>query len=114
LNPSQPPWLSRLWTSSPQLRILIRVLARHRTAAASAFRTHGKSSRVNKKQVIGYFTADLSRTLRQIALDEGTSLQALIGEAVDLSRKRAVYARLASARGYAACLIDGPANFAPR
>jgi hypothetical protein len=69
------------------------VSARHRTAAASAFRTRGKSSRVNKKQVIGYFTADLSRTLRQIALEEGTSLQALIGEAVDLSRKRAVYTR---------------------
>ena len=88
--------------------------ARHRTATATAFRTGGKSSRVNEKRVIGYFTADLSRTLRQIALDEGTSLQALIGEAVDLSRKRAVYACLASARGSAACLTDGPANFAPR
>jgi hypothetical protein len=60
---------------------------RHRTATASAFRTRGTSSRVNKKQVIGYFTADLSRALRQIALDEGTSLQALIGEAVDLLLK---------------------------
>jgi hypothetical protein len=62
---------------------------RHRTATASAFRTRGKSSRVNKIQVIGYFSADLSRALRQIALDEGTSLQALIGEAVDLLLKLA-------------------------
>jgi hypothetical protein len=61
--------------------------ARHRTATAIAFRTGGKSSRVNEKRVIGYFTADLRRALRQIALDQGTSLQALIGEGVDLLLK---------------------------
>jgi hypothetical protein len=41
-------------------------------------------ARQGKKAVVGYFSQDMSRMLRQLALDEGTSVQALLGEAIDL------------------------------
>ncbi len=41
-------------------------------------------AREGKKAVVGYFSQDMSRMLRQLALDEGTSVQALLGEAIDL------------------------------
>ena len=34
------------------------------------------------KHIGGYFSPDVSRQLRQIALDENTSVQALLGEAI--------------------------------
>lgn len=40
-------------------------------------------ARVGKKAVSGYFTAELSRTIHLLALEQNTSLQALLGEALD-------------------------------
>ena len=41
-------------------------------------------ARDGKKAVVGYFSEELSLTLRRLALDEGSSVQALLGEAIDL------------------------------
>ena len=41
------------------------------------------ASRIGKKALSGYFSADLSRSLHQLGLEEGKSLQALMGEAFD-------------------------------
>lgn len=49
--------------------------------------TRGRSvakAREGKKAVVGYFSPELSRAMRQLALDEGTSVQALLGEAIDM------------------------------
>ncbi|MGA0606608.1 ribbon-helix-helix domain-containing protein [Phenylobacterium sp. VNQ135] len=44
--------------------------------------------RSGKKAVSGYFSPDVSRGLHLLALEQGTSLQALMGEAFDdLMRK---------------------------
>ena len=40
--------------------------------------------RDGKKLVGGWFTPELNQALRQIALDERTTVQALVGEAMDL------------------------------
>lgn len=40
-------------------------------------------SREGKKAVSAYFSRELSRALHRLALDQGTSLQALMGEAFD-------------------------------
>ncbi len=40
-------------------------------------------ARVGKKAVSGYFSQELSRALHMLALEEDTSLQALLGEAID-------------------------------
>ena len=40
--------------------------------------------RQGKKALIAYFTPSVSKALRQIALDEDTTMQALLGEAIDL------------------------------
>lgn len=45
-------------------------------------------ARIGKKAVSGYFSPDVSRGLHLLALEQGTSLQALMGEAFDdLMRK---------------------------
>jgi hypothetical protein len=41
-------------------------------------------AREGKKPVMGYFSPEVRRTLHQLALDEGTTIQALLGEALDL------------------------------
>ena len=41
-------------------------------------------AREGKKPVMGYFSPQVRRTLHQLALDEGTTIQALLGEALDL------------------------------
>ena len=43
-----------------------------------------KSSKARGKHVGGYFTPEASRQLRQVALDEDSSVQALLGEAIDM------------------------------
>jgi hypothetical protein len=44
--------------------------------------------RAGKKAVVGYFSPELSRTLAQIALDTDSTIQAVLGEAIDdLMRK---------------------------
>jgi hypothetical protein len=54
-------------------------------AAASA----GKApARIGKKAISGYFSPEVSRGLHMLALEQGSSLQALMGEAFDdLMRK---------------------------
>jgi hypothetical protein len=55
------------------------------TAAAAAAKT---PARIGKKAVSGYFSPDVSRGLHLLALEQGSSLQALMGEAFDdLMRK---------------------------
>jgi hypothetical protein len=40
-------------------------------------------ARVGKKAVSGYFSLELSQTLNMLALERNTSLQAMLGEAID-------------------------------
>jgi hypothetical protein len=47
-----------------------------------------RNPREGKKAVVGYFSPALSRALHQLALDTDSSIQALLGEAIDdLMRK---------------------------
>jgi hypothetical protein len=47
-----------------------------------------RPAREGKKAVVGYFSPAVSRALGQLALDHDTSIQALLGEAIDeLMRK---------------------------
>lgn len=47
-----------------------------------------RNPREGKKAVVGYFSPAVSKGLHQLALDQNTSLQALLGEAIDdLMRK---------------------------
>lgn len=41
-------------------------------------------AREGKKAIVGYFSEDLSRQLRMLAIEEGVTVQALVGEALDL------------------------------
>jgi len=45
-------------------------------------------ARIGKKAVSGYFSPELSQALRMLTVEQNTSLQALLGEALDdLMRK---------------------------
>ena len=47
-----------------------------------------RNPREGKKAVVGYFSPAVSRALHQLALDTDSSIQALLGEAIDkLMRK---------------------------
>lgn len=57
---------------------------------------HARPSRRAVKHVGGYFQPQVSKQLRQIALDEDSSVQALLGEAIDMlfhSRRKPTIAR---------------------
>lgn len=43
-----------------------------------------KSGKKRGKHIGGYFTPEVSRQLRQVALDENSSVQALLAEALDM------------------------------
>ena len=43
-----------------------------------------RPAREGKKGVLGHFSPELSRTLNIMAIEEGTTVQALMGEAFDL------------------------------
>lgn len=45
---------------------------------------HARPSRKSTKHVGGYFDPAVSKQLREIALEEDSSLQALLGEAIDM------------------------------
>lgn len=45
---------------------------------------HYRPSRAGKKAITGYFDPAVSTQVRQLALDEDTSVEALVGEALDL------------------------------
>jgi len=53
------------------------------TVPDTADRADRLASRTGKKAVSGYFTPELSRALHMLVLEEGTTLQALMGEAFD-------------------------------
>jgi len=50
---------------------------------ATSERTGRLASRSGKKAVSGYFSPELSRALHMLVLEQGTTLQALMGEAFD-------------------------------
>jgi len=62
------------------------VAQREPTLIASAAETPPSypKHRQGKKALIAYFSPDVSKALRQMALDEDTTMQALLGEAIDL------------------------------
>ena len=41
-------------------------------------------ARENKRAVVGYFSPELQRTLNVLAVERDTTLQAILGEAIDL------------------------------
>jgi hypothetical protein len=41
-------------------------------------------ARENKRAVVGYFSPELQRTLNVMAVERDTTLQAILGEAIDL------------------------------
>lgn len=53
-------------------------------AKAKAKNPHARPSRASTKHVGGYFDPAVSKQLRQIAIDEDSSVQALLGEALDM------------------------------
>ena len=55
-------------------------------APAGAPEINGKRrpAREGKKGILGHFSPELSRTLNIMAIEEGTTVQALMGEAFDL------------------------------
>jgi hypothetical protein len=57
-------------------------------AGSTAMPSGRTKGRIGKKAVSGYFSPEVSRGLHLLALEQGTSLQALMGEAFDdLMRK---------------------------
>lgn len=58
--------------------------------AADAPASTKAKAREGKKAIVGYFSEDMSRQLRVMAIEENTTVQALVGEALDmLMRARA-------------------------
>ena len=53
-------------------------------AAAAPASPHARPSRKSTKHVGGYFDPAVSKQLREIALHEDSSVQALLGEAIDM------------------------------
>ena len=53
------------------------------TSEATAKVTAKSSARTGKKAVSGYFSPEMSHALHTLALNQRTSLQALMGEAFD-------------------------------
>ena len=53
------------------------------TKPATGGTTRAKA-RVGKRALVGYFSPELSRTLNVIATERDTTLQAILGEAIDL------------------------------
>jgi hypothetical protein len=41
-------------------------------------------ARIGKRAIVGYFSPELARTLNGLANDRDTTLQAILGEAIDL------------------------------
>ena len=69
------------------------------TAAAETVSPHERPARRGTKHVGGYFPPEVSKQLRQIALEEDSSVQRLLGEAIDMvfhSRKMPTIAQKAA------------------
>jgi hypothetical protein len=57
-------------------------------SAPAAADRRGRNPREGKKAVVGYFSPALSKGMRLLAVDQDSSIQALLGEAIDdLMRK---------------------------
>jgi len=69
--------VSRFTKSVPAIPVKPTQILRERTSAIAP-------SRQNKRQIAGYFSQDLHKELATLAAKEGTKLQALVGEAIDL------------------------------
>lgn len=54
------------------------------SAESTTGSSHARSGRAGKKPLIGYFSLNVSKTLGRMRVDEETTLQALMGEAIDL------------------------------
>jgi hypothetical protein len=53
------------------------------SGAPSRISTRAKA-RIGKRAVVGYFSPELARTLNVMATERDTTLQAILGEAIDL------------------------------
>ena len=60
-----------------------KVTAALKEPVRQAMNTRAKA-RVGKRALVGYFSPELSRTLNVIAKERDTTLQAILGEAIDL------------------------------
>lgn len=52
--------------------------------AAGATASARAKAREGKKAIVGYFSEGMSRQLRVMAIEDNTTMQALVGEALDL------------------------------
>ena len=71
------------------LGLKAQIEAEKAAATPTATQSHPDTSakrggREGKKALIAYFTPDVSKTLGRLAIDEDTTMQALVGEAIDL------------------------------
>lgn len=57
--------------------------ATHEESARQSASTRAKA-RIGKRALVGYFSPELSRTLNMMATERDTTLQAILGEAIDL------------------------------
>ena len=55
-------------------------------------------SRQGQKQLAGYFSPDVVRTLKRLAVDRETTVQSLLAQAINDLLEKHGYARLASER----------------
>lgn len=71
----------------PGLGLKAQLQAEKAAASRPAPAAESRTGRAGKKAVIGYFSADVSKALGRMRIDEETTLQALLGEAIDLLMK---------------------------
>ena len=55
-----------------------------RAAEESPRKSTRAKARENKRAVVGYYSPELQRTLNVMAVERDTTLQAILGEAIDL------------------------------
>jgi len=61
----------------------VSVVPEGRERQSTSTSTRAKA-RVGKRALVGYFSPELSRTLNMMATERDTTLQAVLGEAIDL------------------------------
>ena len=65
----------------PQQQVAPAAMPAESTRPATSTRA---KARIGKRAVVGYFSPELARTLNGLANDRDTTLQAILGEAIDL------------------------------
>ena len=59
--------------------------SRKKASTADGTASSGRAkAREGKKAIVGYFTPELNKRIQIIALEEGVSMQAVLGEALDM------------------------------